>query len=64
MGLAKKTNREGNEHNFGRLMIAMGLLVNVSKAQAHTFAKKYTKKAKLANVHWYNTPFYIKKSKH
>ena len=38
-GLAKNTNREGNGHYFGRLMVAMESNVNVSKAQAQTIAK-------------------------
>ena len=43
-GLAKKRNREGNRHNFGRVMLATGLHVNVSKPQAYTIAKNTCKK--------------------
>ena len=47
-GLAKKPNREGNEHNFGWLRDAKGLRMNLSKGQAHITAKKHTNKPKRA----------------
>ena len=38
-GLAKKTNRDGNKHNFGRARVVKGLDMNVSKVQSHTIVK-------------------------
>ena len=43
-GLAKKPNREGNKHNFGRIWAAKGLDMNASKVQAHTIVKNIRKK--------------------
>ena len=42
--LVSALDREGNGHDFGRLMIAMGFHVNLSKAQAETIAKNTRKK--------------------
>ena len=57
-GRAKKTNREGNKHNRGRLRVAKCLHMNVWKAQAHTIVKNTQKKTKRANINWCTDRFY------
>ena len=54
--MPKKQNREGNKYNLGRLKGATGFVMNLSKGQAHTTAKKHKNKSKLANTNWCNRP--------